>query len=127
MLRVSQHDARFLEAQILLASSKMSRAHAAFQNALAAVTYLTRLAQSCQDAGVDIAAAVQFESAQVLWEQGEMSTSIRMLQELQTSINPRAQSIHVGRPEVLAKLVIICTSYASDKDCLTQYIGPSDI
>lgn len=106
ILKTSQHDAKLLESQVLLASSRMSRAHAAFQNALTAVTYLTQLAQSCQATGVDIVAAVHFESAHVLWEQGEMSTSIRMLQELQSNINPKAQSIHVGKPEVLAKLVI---------------------
>ena len=83
----------------------MSRAHAAFQNALTAVTYLTGLTKQCEEAGVNVAAAVQYESAQVLWEQGEMSTSIRMLQELQSNLNPKAQLIRVGRPEILAKLV----------------------
>ena len=126
ILKVSRHDARFLESQIVLASSKMSRAHAAFQNALTAVTYLTRLTQSCQDAGINVAAAVQFESAQVLWEQGEMSTSIRMLQELQSSIKPKAQSIHVGRPEVLAKLVTFDQTRIPEK-LLKCNVGPPDI
>ena len=106
IIRTSQHDAKLLESQVLLASSRISRKQAALQNALTAVTYLTKLEQSCQASGVDISSAVQFESAQVLWEQGEMSTSIRMLQELQSTINPQAQSIHVGKPELLVRLVI---------------------
>ena len=105
IIRISQRDAKLLESQVLLASSKISRKQAALQNALTAVTYLTELEQSCQATGVDISSAVQFESAQVLWEQGEMSTSIRMLQELQSTINPKAQSIHVGKPELLVRLV----------------------
>ena len=112
MIKISQHDAKLLESQVLLASSRISRKQAALQNALTAVTYLTEREQSCLDNGVDISSAVQFESAQVLWEQGEMSTSIRMLQELQSSINPKAQSIHVGKAELLVRLVFtISTTY----------------
>ena len=116
IIRISQHDAKLLESQVLLASSRISRKQAALQNALTAVTYLTKLEQSCQATGVDISSAVQFESAQVLWEQGEMSTSIRMLQELQSTINPKAQSVHVGKPELLVRLVIITVSTTC---CLT--------
>ena len=115
MTNISQHDAKLIESQVLLASSKLSRTHAAFQNALTAVTYLTKHAQLSRDVGVDVVDAVRFESAQVLWEQGEMSTSIRMLQDLQSSINPKkAQSIAVGKPEVLANLVsVILNAFAS--------------
>ena len=111
----------------MLASSRMSRAHAAFQNALTAVTYLTGLTQLCEEAGVIVAAAIQFESAQVLWEQGEMSTSIRMLQELQSNINPKAQSIHVGRPEILAKLVSFLQEMNHYEGLLKPDLGSSNI
>ena len=107
LLKTSQRDARSLESHLLLASSHMSRAHGAIQNALSSVTYLTELVKPCKDVGVDIEAVVQLASANVLWDQGEMTASIRMLQDLQGSIDSHAQLIEVSRPELLAKLVSI--------------------
>lgn len=83
----------------------MSRRHGALQNALATATYLTQLIKPCEDAGINIAAAVKLESANVLWAQGEMAASIRMLQELHQSFDAKSQLIHVGKSELLAKLV----------------------
>ena len=83
----------------------MSRLHGALQNALTTSTYLNQLVIPCEEAGVDISAAVKFESANVLWSQGEMAASIRMLQDLQKSLGSHAQLAHIGRPELLAKLV----------------------
>lgn len=94
-----------MEARALLSSSQMSRRHGALQNALAVTTYLNRLVRPCKDIGIDISAAVQFESAGVLWDQGEMAASISMLQDLKTSVDSGKQAIPVGKPELLAKLV----------------------
>lgn len=94
-----------MEARALLSSSQMSRRHGALQNALAVTTYLNRLVQPCQVTGIDISAAVQFESAAVLWDQGEMAASINMLQDLKASVDVGKQAIHVGKPELLARLV----------------------
>lgn len=94
-----------MEARALLSSSQMSRRHGALQNALAVMTYLNRLVGPCRDIGIDISAAVQFESAGVLWNQGEMAASISMLQDLRSSADLGKQAIPVGRPELLAKLV----------------------
>ena len=107
LLKISQRDARSLESHLLLASSHMSRAHGAIQNALSTVTYLTELVKPCKDIGVDIEAVVQLASANVLWDQGEMTASIRMLQDLQGSLDSHAQVIEVSKPELLAKLVSI--------------------
>lgn len=104
LLRTSPRDARAVESRSLLASSKMSRLHGALQNALTTSTYLNQLVLPCEEAGVDISAAVKFESANVLWSQGEMAASIRMLQDLQKSLGSHAQLAHIGRPELLAKL-----------------------
>ncbi len=104
-LKTSQRDARAFESRALLASSKMSRRHGALQNALATATFLTHLIEPCQEAGINITAAVKLESANVLWAQGEMTASIRMLQELQQSFDAKSQFIHVGKSELLAKLV----------------------
>lgn len=105
MLKTSLRDARAVESRLLLASSTMSRLHGALQNALSTATYLNQLVKPCEEAGVDISAAVQLESANVLWGQGEMTASIRMLQDLTTSIASPSQLVRVGKPELLARLV----------------------
>lgn len=94
-----------MEARALLSSSQMSRRHGALQNALAAATYLNQLARPCVELGMDISAAVQLESAGVLWDQGEMAASIKLLQDLNSTIDTGKHAIHVGKPELLAKLV----------------------
>lgn len=104
-LKTTQRDARALESHALLASSRMSRRHGALQNALGTAMYLTQLIKPCEDAGINITAAVQLESANVLWAQGEMTASIRMLQELLQNFDSKSQLIHVGKSELLAKLV----------------------
>ena len=104
-MKTSQRDARSIEVRALLASSNMSRHHEALQNTLATATYLNQLIKPCEEVGVNIKAAVQLESANVLWDQGEMTASIRMLQDLQTNLDPSSNFIHVGKPKLLAKLV----------------------
>lgn len=107
LLRTSQRDARSLESHLLLASSNMSRAHGAIQEALSTVTYLTELVKPCKEVGVDISAVVRLASANVLWDQGEMTASIRMLQDLQAPFVSNDQIIEVSKPELLAKLVSV--------------------
>ncbi|KAL6721631.1 Serine/threonine-protein kinase tel1 [Lecanora helva] len=104
MLKTSQRDARSAESQLLLASSQMSRLHGALQNALSTAMYLTQLVQPCSEVGVDISAAVQFETAHVLWGQGEMAASIKMLQDLVNHLGSHTQLAKVGKSELLATL-----------------------
>jgi len=110
ILKISHRDARSIESRVLLASSNMSRRHEALQNTLTIATYLNQLVGPCEKAGVNIKAAVQLESANVLWDQGEMTASIRILQDLQTSIDRNTNFIHIGKSELLAKLVRIPNS-----------------
>lgn len=105
ILKISLHDSRTLEAHVLLLSCQMSRNHDALQNALTSATYLNQIVRACQDAGVEIGAAVRFESAHVLWGQGEMTASIRMLQDLEKDPIPRSELMRPGKAELLAKLV----------------------
>lgn len=105
LLKTTQRDARSAESQLLLASSHTSRLHGALQNALSTATYLTQLVTPCQKVGIDISAAVQFESAHVLWGQGEMTASIKMLQDLNNSLGSHSQLAKVGKSELLATLV----------------------
>lgn len=105
-LKTSQPDARAFEIYALLSSSKMSRRHGALQNALATATYLTHLIEPCKELDLNITAAACFESANVLWDQGEMAASIRMLQDLQQNFDTtKSQLVHIGKSELLAKLV----------------------
>lgn len=115
-----------MEARALLSSSQMSRRHGALQNALAVTTYLNRLVQPCQASGIDISAAVQFESAAVLWDQGEMAASINMLQDLKANVDGGKQAVHVGKPELLARLV---GNYSVSIDIVAAHrmIGASNI
>ena len=107
ILKISQRDARCAESQLLFASSHTSRLHGALQNALSTATYLTQLVGRCEKLGIDISAAVKFESAHVLWGQGEMAASIKMLQELKSCLGSHDQFVKVGKPELLATLVSI--------------------
>lgn len=104
-MKVSPREARIIETRALLASSKVSRHHGALQTSLATATYLVRLVGPCEEVGVNITAGSKYEEANVLWDQGEMTASIRMLQDLEHNIGLSGQAVQVGKPELLAKLV----------------------
>ena len=123
LLKTSLRDARFLESRQLLASSHMSRAHGAIQNALSTVTYLTELVKPCKEVGVDVSAVVRLASANVLWDQGEMTASIRILQDLQQVSDSHVQLTDVSKPELLAKLVSIGTTWRFHFHILTVVQG----
>lgn len=125
-VKTSRRDSLTFESNALVASSKMSRLHGALQNALATATYLTQLVDSCEDAGINITAAVQLESANVLWDHGEMTASIRMLQDLLQKFDSKSQLIHVGKSELLAKLVCGIL-HAPCRFGLRTILGPSNI
>ena len=99
----------------LLNSTRISRSHGDLQNSLMTATYLSDLVPSTNALGIKVEAAVEYEAARVLWDQGEMSASIKMLQLLDTSIDLRKQSIHVGKPELLARLVSVLPAFQSQK------------
>ena len=121
LLKISQRDSRAIESRVLLASSNMSRRHGALQSALATATCLSQLVSICEDVDVKIHAAARFEGSNVLWDQGEMSASIRMLQDLEHGIDLRSQDVKIGKPKLLAKLV----SERDQVSCVTdseQYV-----
>lgn len=105
IIGVSQQEIRLVEVNSILRSSRICRDHGALQNSLTAATYLTSIIEPCGKLGLEITAAVQSEEANVLWDQGEMTASIRILQNLNTSIDLSRQSIPVGKSGLLAQLV----------------------
>ncbi|EGE85810.2 phosphotidylinositol kinase Tel1 [Blastomyces dermatitidis ATCC 18188] len=104
MLNLSSHDAKLLEVKAIRASLRISREHDEHQASLKSAIWLSKLIKPCADLGVFIDAAATFDLANVLWDQGEMTTSIQMLQQLNKQNNLQTQSIPVNKAEVLASL-----------------------
>lgn len=96
-----------MEVEALVSSSSISRRHGAIQESLASVTYLSDIVPKCKSAGLDIEATAQHEVANVLWEQGETDTSIRMRQNLINHASFDSQSVELSLPVLLARLVRI--------------------
>ena len=105
LLKVSNRNARAIECRVLLSSCILHRRHGALQSALSTATYLSQMIKPCKEAGLRVDAAVLFEGANVLWDQDELSASIRMLQDIRQGTDLRVQDIEIGKPELLAKLV----------------------
>jgi len=105
IINTGPREAGRLHVLALLESTRISRSHGDLQNSLTTATYLSNLVAPSHALGIKIEAAVEYEAARVLWDQGEMTASIRMLQLLDSSIDLRNQTILVGRPELLASLV----------------------
>ncbi|KAI9847011.1 MAG: Serine/threonine-protein kinase tel1 [Sclerophora amabilis] len=104
MVRSSPQEIRQIEVRSLLESSRMSRVHEALQYSLNTTTFLSHLIEPCDEVGLKIAAAASFEAAQVLWAQGEMTPSIRILQHLKDETDFREQAAFLGQAELLATL-----------------------
>ncbi|MCJ1393539.1 Serine/threonine-protein kinase tel1 [Xylographa bjoerkii] len=104
LTKISQRDARRVECRSLLASTALSRHHGALQSALSTATYMSQIVPACVEQGVVVDAAIRLEGTNVLWDQHEMSASIRMLQDIIYGSDLQSQDIHIGKPELLAKL-----------------------
>ncbi|KZF26714.1 putative phosphotidylinositol kinase Tel1 [Xylona heveae TC161] len=105
-LHLDQRQQCIVDASSLLESSRMSRIHGALQSSLATTTYLSDLVPQFAENGADISAVVKYEEANVLWDQGEITASIRLLKNLNTytSVSLENQALHLGKAELLAKL-----------------------
>ncbi|MCJ1247312.1 Serine/threonine-protein kinase tel1 [Trapelia coarctata] len=127
LLRTSQRDARRVECRALVASTRLSRHHGALQNALSAATYLDQIAKPCLEEGVNIDAIARLEGSDVLWDQEEMSASIRMLQDIVQGVDLRSQEMKVGKPELLAKLGHRISEARLEKpdEIITNYLRPA--
>ncbi|EDO00751.1 hypothetical protein SS1G_03224 [Sclerotinia sclerotiorum 1980 UF-70] len=104
ILNLSPKDTRLVEVHVALISSSLNRAHGALQESLSLTTSLIDLIKPCQSLGMEIEAAVHMETADALWEQGEMTSSIGILRALDNTSSLKAQTISVGRPDLLSKI-----------------------
>ncbi|KAK2789529.1 Serine/threonine-protein kinase tel1 [Onygenales sp. PD_12] len=104
MLGLSSREAQLLEVKAVRESLRISREHDEHQASLKSAILLSKLIKPCAELGVFIDAAATFDLANVLWDQGEMTTSIQMLQQLNEQNDLGKQSIPVNKAEVLASL-----------------------
>ena len=86
---------------------------------------MSQIVQACVEQGVAVDAATSLEGTNVLWDQQEMSASIRMLQDIVYNSDLQSQDIHVGKPALLAKLVNIVFLNSTRLLRTNTRIGPS--
>ncbi|KAI0552937.1 phosphatidylinositol 3 [Xylaria curta] len=101
--KINPPEARLVQAKSMLLSSNIHRYHQAFQESLNIATSLTHLVQPSADLGLNIDSAARVEVANSLWDHGEMTSSIRMLQQIDEDTDLKKQTITVSRPDLLAK------------------------
>ena len=104
-VNINPSQARLLEIKTVRKGLEISRNHANLQSSLNAVTYLSSLYQLTPTLDAD--AAVQLDLARVLWDHGEASSSVQILQRLAGRNDLQKQAIPVSRLEILAELVSI--------------------
>lgn len=101
---------RGMEVEALVSSSTVCRRHGALQESLSSVTYLSDIVSECKSVGLDIEAIAQHEVANVLWDQGETETSIRMRKQLIEQTDFNSQNVDLSLPVLLARLVSLTTT-----------------
>jgi ataxia telangiectasia mutated family protein len=103
-MHINLRDIRKLQVDALLSSCRVWKRRQGLQQSLDTVTYLSDLVPLCAEVGLDISCASQNEVADVLWSQGEYSTSVRMLQQIMDGPMLKGEAEEVQRPNILAKL-----------------------
>ncbi|KAI9678668.1 MAG: Serine/threonine-protein kinase tel1 [Caeruleum heppii] len=123
----SPHAMRNFQIQALLDFSRMSRKHGYLQHSLTTATYLSDLIEPCQMEGLHVSAAVRFDVAQCLWDQGEVLASVQMLRDLSRSSELTNQAITVGKPELIARLGHHVAEARLEKpdEIISQYLLPA--
>ncbi|KAJ5160097.1 uncharacterized protein N7482_007101 [Penicillium canariense] len=101
---LSPAESRLLEAKVFRQSLDITRNHGVSQASLKSAITLSKLAEPCAELGMVIDGAAKFDLANVLWDQGEMTASIRMLQQLKGQGDLHKQAIPLSRAELLVTL-----------------------
>ncbi|KAI9928198.1 Serine/threonine-protein kinase tel1 [Aspergillus wentii] len=103
-LNITDQDAQLLEVKAIRQSLETTRNHGISQASLKSAICLSKLAGPCASRGINIEGAAKFDLANVLWDQGEMTPSIRMLQQLNDQNDLHKQAIPISRAELLVTL-----------------------
>ncbi|KAJ4398775.1 Serine/threonine-protein kinase tel1 [Neurospora sp. IMI 360204] len=102
--RLTPADARLAQIRGMLVSSDIYRFHRATQETLNLSTTLTDLIKPSEQMGLTVDAAIRMEAANSLWDQGEMISSIRMLQNIDKDSSLKKQTVPVSRSDLLSKI-----------------------
>ena len=97
-------DCRRIEIESLLDISRLAREHGQLQEALTATSEMGALISQCKDINLKADAAAKFETASVLWDSGEVTSSVRMLRDVLVVPDLDKQDIEVGHSGLLAQL-----------------------
>ncbi|KAF5017968.1 hypothetical protein F66182_10077 [Fusarium sp. NRRL 66182] len=103
-IKLSAATARQMEVEAMITASQIYRYHQATQESLNISTRLTNLIAPCAALELHVDAAVNIETANSLWDYGEMSTSIRMLQGIDRDTSLKKQTFPVSRSDLLSKI-----------------------
>jgi ataxia telangiectasia mutated family protein len=125
--KLSAPDFRKMQVKSLLESAGIYRYHQAAQESINVSTTLTDLIPLCEDQGLHVDASVSIEAANSLWDHGEMSTSIRMLQNIDKDSRLKKQSIPVSRSDLLSKIghQVSVARLEKPQDIQKKYLEPA--
>lgn len=101
---VSQKQLFCFQAEALLDVAKFAREQTKLQDALTAIASLQKVSTQSEEHGVRIDAAIQGETAFVLWGASEPTASIGILRKLLDTLTFEHQDIPVGKAGLLARL-----------------------
>ncbi|KAI1143923.1 hypothetical protein F5Y05DRAFT_10911 [Hypoxylon sp. FL0543] len=103
MTKINTPDATLAQVKSVLLSSSIYRYHRATQECLNIATTLTDLVPPSAELGLHLDSIAKFEAAESLWDHGDMTSSIHMLQSIDDDPSLRKQTIPISRPDLLAK------------------------
>ncbi|KAI2630648.1 hypothetical protein GGR54DRAFT_583600 [Hypoxylon sp. NC1633] len=103
MIKINPPEATLAQIKSMISSSSVYRYHRATQESLNIATSLTDLVIPSAELGLHLESVAKFEAAESLWDHGEMTSSIRMLQSIDEDPNFKKQTIPINRPDLLAK------------------------
>lgn len=101
---LSPADARQVEVRSMLMASNIYRFHKATQECLNLSTALTDMIQPCESLGLVVDAAIKMEAANSLWDHGEMTSSIGLLQSIGQDSSLKKQTVAVSESDLLSKI-----------------------
>ncbi|RAL14631.1 DNA-binding protein kinase TEL1 [Aspergillus homomorphus CBS 101889] len=103
-INLQDSDAHLLEIKVFRQSLEIARSHGISQASLKIAFCLQKLASESALLGIDTGGAAKFDLANVLWDQGEMAASIKMLQQLKDRNDLHKQAVPISRAELLVTL-----------------------
>ncbi|ODA82557.1 hypothetical protein RJ55_01064 [Drechmeria coniospora] len=118
---------RRMQVESMLLASGIYRYHQATQESLNISTTLNKLIPVCEELNLHVDAAIKMEIANSLWDHGEMSTSIRMLQGIERDSSLGKQTISVSRSDLLSKIAhkISLARLEKPRDIQKVYLEPA--